>query len=76
MNEFNDELKDHAQPLKEMGEREVPQDDEIENVKNKLENLSSDLVLFEKEVIPKQAEITDLQKAVKDLLDKDILRRL
>ena len=59
-----------------MGEREVLQDDEIENVKNKLEGLSSDLALFEQDVTPKQAEITELQKAVKELLDKDILRRL
>jgi len=43
-----------------MGEREVLQDDEIENVKNKLEGLSEDLVLFEKDVTPKQAEIADL----------------
>ena len=59
-----------------MGEREVLQHDEIENVKSKLEGLSSDLVDFEKEVTPKQAEIADLEKAVKELLDKDILRRL
>ena len=59
-----------------MGERVVLEDDEIENVKNKLEGLSEDLILFEKDVTPKQAEIADLQKAVKELLDKDILRRL
>ena len=47
MNEFNDELKDHAGPLREMGERVVLEDDEIENVKNKLEGLSEDLILFE-----------------------------
>jgi len=59
-----------------MGEREVPQDDEIENVKNKLEGLNDELVLFEKDMTPKQAEIAELQKSVKELLDKDILRRL
>ena len=59
-----------------MNEREVLVDDELLNTKVKLENLLMDLSQFEQDISPKQGEIVELQKAVKQLLDKDIMRRL
>ena len=75
LGEFSEEIKDASQPLKEIADREV-QHDELENTKKKLDDVNFDLSQFEQEVTPKHAEIQELQKAVKDLLDKDIVRRL
>lgn len=65
-----DNLIEVVQPLNELDEREVKQP-EIDGILNALDAVNESLMGQEREILPKSAEIQDLEKDVLGMLDKD-----
>lgn len=76
LQEFDEKIENSTNPLKEIGEREVPVDPEIEKIKDTLQAILDDLQENEGIIMPKTIEIAKIQKTVKEILDAEIENRL
>ena len=76
LQEFDEKIENSTNHLKEIGEREVPVDPEIEKIKDTLQAIIDDLQENEAIIMPKTIEIAKIQKTVKEILDAEIENRL